>query len=240
MQRLRVRDAADAVQAVLQKAVRLGLDPGGDVLAGVIGAASNVGFLLIAVVGRAVGDIETHWRGMMLAGAGPALLCIFIQWFVPESHAWQAAGSRAAAPVREVFGPGLRRKTWIGILLGSVALIGTWGSVQWVPTWVGQEFALPPGLSDDEQRQFRTTMTSNAQIASAAEMLLLALALADRVRIGERRLQTLALIAARLDLQNTFWPSHVNNVIVILNETTGFARFIATTFNRYGCIYFVN
>ena len=35
-------------------------------------------------------------------------------------------------------GKSLRRHTGIGIVLSSIALIGTWGSVQWIPLWVDQ------------------------------------------------------------------------------------------------------
>jgi MFS family permease len=32
----------------------------------------------------------------------------------------------------------LRKKTLLGIAFASIALIGTWGSVQWIPLWVDQ------------------------------------------------------------------------------------------------------
>src|SRR5256885_5862519 len=47
-------------------------------LAGVIGAAANVGFVLIAVVGVYFKVTQTSWRWVMLAGAVPALLTFFI------------------------------------------------------------------------------------------------------------------------------------------------------------------
>jgi len=143
-------------------------------LAGFIGAASNVGFLLIAVVGLYAGDLDANWRWMMLAGAAPAMLCIFIQFFVPESQAWKASTKKAAAPVNpiaEVFGGKLRRTTFIGIALGGIALLGTWGSVQWVPTWVGSaEFKVGEdgSKSDQEKAVERSKMKSHSQIASAA------------------------------------------------------------------------
>src|SRR3989440_6188143 len=49
------------------------------VLAGVIGAASNVGFLLIAFVCWLFPVHPTSWRWVMLAGAVPALLTFFIR-----------------------------------------------------------------------------------------------------------------------------------------------------------------
>ena len=44
-------------------------------------------------------------------------------------------------PVREIFSGELRRKTLIAIGLSAVALLGTWGSVQWVPYWVDKTLA---------------------------------------------------------------------------------------------------
>jgi MFS family permease len=59
--------------------------------------------------------------------------------FVPESERWKAAvQQRAARPVREILSSGLLAKTLLGIALASVALIGTWGSVQWLPIWADQ------------------------------------------------------------------------------------------------------
>jgi SHS family sialic acid transporter-like MFS transporter len=108
-------------------------------MAGIIGVASNVGFLLIALLGLCFAVTRGSWRWIMIAGAAPALLALGIQWFVPESERWKAAVKKAAArPVREIVSTGLLGKTLLGIALASVALIGTWGSVQWLPLWADQ------------------------------------------------------------------------------------------------------
>jgi MFS family permease len=108
-------------------------------LAGVIGMASNAGFLLISLVGFAFAVTRESWRWIMIAGAAPALLALAIQLVVPESERWKAAvRQRAARPVREILSSGLLTKTLLGIALASVALIGTWGSVQWLPLWADQ------------------------------------------------------------------------------------------------------
>jgi len=88
-------------------------------LAGLIGAASNVGFILIALVSvamtpmvKSIGDVllssglsesfveqltrSSGWRLLMLAGAFPALLTFFIRIFVPESKKWEDAQSHGA------------------------------------------------------------------------------------------------------------------------------------------------
>ncbi|MHB1033245.1 MAG: MFS transporter [Pirellulales bacterium] len=112
------------------------------VLAGIIGAAANVGFLLISILGWTFPVKPDSWRWIMLAGASPAVLVFFIALFVPESERWKAAVRKATvSPVREIFSRGLRRKTVLAIILSAVALLGTWGSVQWVPFWVDKALA---------------------------------------------------------------------------------------------------
>jgi MFS family permease len=108
-------------------------------LAGIIGTASNAGYLLIALVGLCFQVTRESWRWIMIAGAAPALLALGIQLVVPESERWKAAvKQRAARPVREIVSSGLLTKTLLGIGLASIALIGTWGSVQWLPLWADQ------------------------------------------------------------------------------------------------------
>jgi len=108
-------------------------------LAGIIGAASNAGYALIAVLGLYFKIDQQSWRWVMIAGTSPALLALLIQVFVPESARWREAVKTAAArPIREIVSSGLLGRTWLAIGLASVALIGTWGSVQWLPLWADQ------------------------------------------------------------------------------------------------------
>lgn len=106
------------------------------ILAGVIGAAANFGFVLIAVVGVFVHITQSSWRWVLIAGAAPAFLTFLIQIFVPESERWKAAvKTRVSHPIKEIFSPALRRRTLLAVAFASIALIGTWGSVQWLPLW---------------------------------------------------------------------------------------------------------
>jgi SHS family sialic acid transporter-like MFS transporter len=105
-------------------------------LAGAIGAASNVGIGLIGVVAYFFPVTQASWRWIMLVGAAPALLTFFIRIYVPESVRWEAANlAGVGTPFRDIFKFPQRRLTLIGIALSSVVLIGTWGSVQWIPLW---------------------------------------------------------------------------------------------------------
>jgi MFS family permease len=113
-------------------------------LAGLIGAAANIGFILTAVPVMLVEGAGTRmdaggWRLVLGICAFPALLTFFLRLFVPESERWLAvvkAGPRAR--LIDVFTPALRRRTLIGTTVACIALIGTWGSVQWIPLWVKQ------------------------------------------------------------------------------------------------------
>ncbi len=121
-------------------------------LAGVIGAASNFGYALIGLVTWIVPVRPDSWRWVLLAGAVPALLALWITFLVPESRRWKESVQKAVThPLREVFGGHLLFTTLLAICFSSVALIGTWGSVQWLPLWAdkmaGVDFPRVKGLT---------------------------------------------------------------------------------------------
>lgn len=108
-------------------------------MAGAIGAAANLGYCLIAILGIGYPITSDSWRWVMMVGAAPAALTFFIRLFVPESERWQASvRQRAAHPLREIFAPGLASRTFLAIAFASVPLIVTWGIVQWIPVWADQ------------------------------------------------------------------------------------------------------
>lgn len=107
-------------------------------LAGIIGAASNVGFLLIGFIAFLFPVNHENWRWIMLAGAAPALLTFLIRLFVPESEKWQESQKHGpTAPLKEAFTGRTAGSMWLAIVFASVALLGTWGAVQKIPAWVG-------------------------------------------------------------------------------------------------------
>jgi MFS family permease len=108
-------------------------------LAGLIGAASNVGFVLISALGASIRVDQSNWRWVVLAGAAPALLTLLIQIFVPESHKWKESQKLAPSkPLRELFGDNrLALVTLMAICFASVSLLGTWGAVQNIAPWAG-------------------------------------------------------------------------------------------------------
>lgn len=114
-------------------------------LAGAIGAAANVGFALIAVIGIAFPITRDSWRWVMLVGAAPAFLTFFIRLFVPESERWKQAAGKSKSEMgtsrsifAEIFGRALFKTTLLAIAFASISLIVTWGAVQWIATWADQ------------------------------------------------------------------------------------------------------
>ncbi|HTU92810.1 MAG TPA: MFS transporter [Gemmataceae bacterium] len=112
-------------------------------LAGLIGAAANVGFLLTAVMVEGVRAIGVQvdaggWRWVLGLCALPALLTFFLRVFVPESEKWQQAARTAPRPsLTAIFTPALRRHSILAATLSGIPLIVTWAGVAWmVPHWV--------------------------------------------------------------------------------------------------------
>lgn len=110
------------------------------ILAGVIGAAANFGFLAISIVAVNFSVNEDTWQYLMLAGAAPGVLCFFILVLIPESERWkESVKAGSAKPIREIFGTSLLKPTLFGIAFASVALIGTWGAISgFLPLWTDE------------------------------------------------------------------------------------------------------
>jgi MFS transporter, SHS family, sialic acid transporter len=105
-------------------------------MAGLIGAAANVGYLLVGVVGLGLAEVlgtlerglpsaglsqarvdwllaNQGWRLMMLIGTLPALLTFFIRLFVPESERWRHEKGRGATS-------GWATRDLLGVLVGGL------------------------------------------------------------------------------------------------------------------------
>ena len=216
-------------------------------MAGLIGAAANVGYLLVGFAGlvllQLIGSFESMmlsvglpddfvkmlvankgWRLMMLLGTVPAVLTFFIRIFVPESKKWEKEKGKGSTshwatqdllgvllglagpalivyiwatdhslPLRlaatvlglivvtvgytypvvrffqrlkisgndDAWGPTLRRMLLAACLSG-VALLGTWGSTQWAPSWADK-------LVDGEMKVLKERLDAEGKQAEYAE-----------------------------------------------------------------------
>ncbi len=122
-------------------------------LAGLIGAASNVGFILDAILSiyllnvleslktffLSIGLTQTQvdhlasgggWRLLLMCGAFPAVLTFLIRLFVPESHKWEEENKKGAT------------SNWATIdLLG--VFLGALGPIGMLVLWARTDIPLP-------------------------------------------------------------------------------------------------
>ena len=113
--------------------------PGGSrpLIAGLLGAAANVGFVLLGAVAYLHPVTQESWRWALLVGATPAALGVVILLAVAESPRWLEArkAPAAGAPVAEVLRPPLLARTIAGVLLGAIPVVGSAANANWVVPW---------------------------------------------------------------------------------------------------------
>jgi MFS family permease len=110
-------------------------------VAGLLGAAANVGFVLLGLVGFYFPITNEAWRWVLLVAATPGVVGVLILFVVPESPRWLASRAEGAAgpadgsPLREVFRPPLLGRTLLGVALGAIPVVGSAANANWLVPW---------------------------------------------------------------------------------------------------------
>lgn len=119
-------------------------------VAGLLGAAVNVGILLLSQIARIWPITVDSWRWIFFLASAPAVLGLIVIWLLPESPAWLAIKNsrlqkEETASVNkmltkrsilvELFVPPLVSLTLVGVLLGSIPLVGAWAASKWMIPW---------------------------------------------------------------------------------------------------------
>lgn len=101
------------------------------------------GFLLAALDNLLLGPIS--WRWVLAVGAAPAFIALGIRWFVPEPERWirtrqdkTVAAMTAMQTFATIFSPELRRRTIVGLVVSAAMMIGSWGGLTLLPSWIQQ------------------------------------------------------------------------------------------------------
>lgn len=131
------------------------------IIAGLMGAALNGGILMLSQVARTWHITPESWRWIFQLAAAPAALGLLALTVIPESPLWLAARSArrnpgsasipaggpqsrhaaagkdagASSALRELLRPPLLRLTLIGILIGSIPMVGAWAASKWMIPW---------------------------------------------------------------------------------------------------------
>jgi len=117
------------------------------IIAGLMGMALNGGILLLSQITRIWPITPESWRWVFKLAATPTVLGALVLIGVPESPLWlaarsarrnsQSSGISTVAPsvLRELLSPPLLRLTLLGILIGSVPMVGAWAASKWMIPW---------------------------------------------------------------------------------------------------------
>jgi MFS transporter, SHS family, sialic acid transporter len=111
-------------------------------LSGLLGTSANVGIVLLSAIMLQWPITPSSWRWILLIGATPALLGVFVLLAVPESPAWLTMQSKREKPqgsLLPLFTPPLLKLTLIGIALGTIPVLGGWGVTSWLIPWTADE-----------------------------------------------------------------------------------------------------
>lgn len=103
------------------------------------------------------------WRWVLLAGGAPVLITILVRVFVKEPERWvkvhqevESSAGLPSHPLARIFAPDLRRSTIVGTLAGVAMMVGSWGGLTWIPSWVHQ--LLPIALAPNTSSYVSTAM----------------------------------------------------------------------------------
>ena len=111
------------------------------------------GFFVAALDNLLLGSYS--WRWVLAAGAIPAVLSLIIRRYVPEPERWIAvrndeSQTTAAATFAAIFKPDMRRRTIVGALVASSVMIGCWGGLTLLPSWIQQMVSAAGGKNGVE------------------------------------------------------------------------------------------
>ncbi|MFO0883325.1 MAG: MFS transporter [Pirellulales bacterium] len=110
-------------------------------VAGIVGAGINMGILILSQVAGVWHITPDSWRWLFAWSTIPALLGFFALFQLQESPTWLASRKSASTkklPISELFSKEYLAPMMIGILLGSIPLVGAWASSKWMLPWADQ------------------------------------------------------------------------------------------------------
>ncbi|WP_206995217.1 MFS transporter [Trinickia mobilis] len=188
--------------------------------AGYLQTGYYAGFFLAAALNYTVG-VHFGWRAMFLTGAVPVFVAILVLTRVKETEKWQKAEARTTVhvkPLREIFGPRYRRRTWVACALLTIAIVGLWAGAVYEPSAVIQ-LATKSGMDKSGAIKTASLATGLLSIGTILGCLVLPW-LAEQV--GRRKTLAIYFTGMAVSIAGSFgWAFYLPN---------GLAPFIAWLF----------
>jgi len=107
-------------------------------VSGVMSAGLNMGILLLSQIARLWPITADSWRWLFQLSGVPAMLGVLVLVALPESPAWLASRGllkKKPAPLKDLFGPELRRITFGAIVISAIPMVGAWAASKWMIPW---------------------------------------------------------------------------------------------------------
>jgi MFS family permease len=105
-----------------------------DAAMGLLQSSFAIGFLAAAIVNWILGPYG--WRWVLAFCFLPAVGVLLARRHIPESERRISARAGTPRSVADVFRPGLRRSTTVGIIIAAAMMIGSWGGITLLPNWI--------------------------------------------------------------------------------------------------------
>ncbi len=108
-------------------------------LAGLIGAGANVGYLMAGYYSQWMTEMNYSWEAILMGCSIISISCLLFIVFTPEPAQWvQSKANKEHTSISDLFDSNYRRASIVGLLLATIAIMGTWGTFLWMPTYVDQ------------------------------------------------------------------------------------------------------
>lgn len=143
-------------------------------LAGLLGAAANVGFVLLGAIGYCFPITELSWRWTFLVAASPAFVGLTILALVAESPRWLASRlaksveGTSQSPLREVLRPPLLSRVILGVTLGAIPVVGSAANANWLVPWTDHAASERAGDSADSRAKPDPRSKAKTQITRSS------------------------------------------------------------------------
>jgi MFS family permease len=178
--------------------------------AGYLQTGYYAGFFLAAALNYTIGA-TFGWRAMFLVGVVPVIVSIVVLMRVKETDKWEhnvAHAVKQASPLRAIFSPKYRQRTFVAAILLTVAIIGLWAGAVYEPSAVIQ-LATKAGMAKPDAARMASIATGLLSIGTIIGCLALP-PMAER--IGRRWTLAVYFIGMAISIALAFgWAFYLEN-----------------------------
>lgn len=171
-----------------------------------------------------------HWRGLFLVGIAPALITVFIRYFVKEPEVVRHREKVSfMQPLKELFAqPESRKRAFVALAIGVVGIAGAQNVAFWLPNLVQ---AVSEGVSPAEVQARKSWVTMSLHVGTLIGVVLVPWLC---VKWGRKRAITAFFVASPLAiLAATFGGQNYQRLLLFAPLMSLFAIGVSAAFVLY-------